>query len=359
MKKIIGLFLGILILITPSFAEFTDVTEDYWGYSAINRMEKAGILSGYYDGTFKPGNYITLGEFSVIFTKIFEIPQDNISNYFLDVPTDHWAKGYIEAVREYINPYYDSIGEALGVTDYSYLRGLPGDIEVTREAFIYAVSKIYGYSDDAYVEGEEKTLFADYQDILYPKEVVIAYKNNIIAGEKWIDGKTYIRPKRCISRAEASAIFNNLLKYENRRVTNKGEEAQLNPVFSNIIKILKTEGVTPLKNHVYDTQGVLNNSNFVFNQIEEAELNEFCKSIFENFEYEIVDRGFYSFNRGYIKVKTKGYDLLSNIEDITAITSERIQEIKSQIANREIIVTEKEETINFAKQSGEWKLIIK
>ena len=104
---------------------------------------------------------------------------------------------------------------------------------------------------------------------------------------------------------------------------------------------------------------MLNNSNFVFNQIEEAELNEFCKLIFENFEYEIVDRGFYSFNRGYIKVKTKGYDLLSNIEDITAITSERIQEIKSQIANREIIVTEKEETINFAKQSGEWKLIIK
>lgn len=359
MKKVISIILGVLILITPSLATFTDVTEDYWGYSAIDRMKKAGILSGYNDGTFKPGNYITLGEFAVIFTKIFEISQDNTSNYFLDVPTNHWAKGYIEAVREYINPYYDSIGEALGVTDYSYLRGLPGNIEVTREAFIYAVSKIYGYSDEIYTEGEEKTLFADYQDILYPKEVVIAYKNNIISGEIWIDGKTYIRPKRCISRAEASAIFNNLLKYENRRVSNKNEEAQLNPVFSNIVRILKTEGVTPLKGQVYDTQGILKNKNFVLNQTNEVELNEFCKLVFKEFDYEIIDRGFYSFNRGYIKIKMKGYDLLDNIEDLTTITSEKIQEMKSGIENREIKEIEKEETINFAKQSGEWKLIIK
>lgn len=359
MKKVISILLGVLILITPSFAVFIDVPEDYWGYNAINRMEKAGILSGYYDGTFKPGNYITLGEFAVIFTKIFEISQDNTSNYFLDVPTDHWAKGYIEAVREYINPYYDSIGEALGVTDYSYLRGLPGDIEVTREAFIYAVSRIYGYSDEFYTEGEEKTLFADYQDILYPKEVVIAYKNNIISGEIWLDGKTYIRPKRCISRAEASAIFNNLLKYDNRRVSNKNEEVQLNATFSNLVKILKNEGVTPLKQYVYDTQGVLSNKNFVFKEVSESELNEFCKLIFKNFEYEIVDRGFYSFNRGYIKVKMKGYDLLNNIEDITTITSEEILETKKQIESREIKAIEKEETINFAKQDGEWKLILK
>ena len=359
MKKVISIILGILILTTPSFATFTDVTEDYWGYLAINRMEKAGILSGYSDGTFKPGNYITLGEFAVIFTKIFEISPDNTSNYFLDVPSNHWAKGYIEAVREYINPYYDSIGEAIGITNYSYLKGLPGDIEMTREAFIYAVSKIYGYSDDIYTEGEEKNLFADYQDILYPKETVIAYKNNIISGEIWLDGKTYIRPKRCISRAEASAIFNNLLKYDNRRVTNKNEEAQLNPVFSDIVKILKTEGVTPLKNHIYDTQGVLSNTNFSIGEVEEEELNDFCKFIFESFNYEIIDRGFYSFNRAYIKIKMKGYDLLNNIEDITNITSEGISELKRQIENKEIEEVEKEEVINFAKQSGEWKLIIK
>ena len=42
------------------FANFTDVKTDHWAYSAISKMQKTGILSGYSDGTFRPENNITI-----------------------------------------------------------------------------------------------------------------------------------------------------------------------------------------------------------------------------------------------------------------------------------------------------------
>jgi len=359
MKKIGMMLLTGALLVTPSFAAFSDVDSTHWAYSAITKMEEANILSGYNDGSFKPSNNITLAEFAAIFTKIFEIPADSSSNYFIDIPTSHWAKSYVEAVREYINPLYDSVGEALGVTEYSYLKGLPGDIEMTREAFIYAVSRIYGYNEELYTLGEEKILFADYEEILYPKEVVLAYKNKVVSGEV-IDGKVYIRPNRCITRAEASAIFRNLLKYENERVNNKNENSQLNTAFGGIIKGLKAEGVESSRNFIYDTQGVLKNEAFILSEDQIISLNELFGVVLKNFKYEILENGFYSFNRGYIKVRMGCYDVLEGLlsKEDTDLNDE-VENIKKLIEKKKIKIIEKEEVFNFAKQNGEWKLILK
>lgn len=361
MKKIGMMLVAGALMITPSFAAFSDVPLEHWAYSAISKMEEVEILSGYEDGSFKPSNNITLAEFATIFTKLFEISPDNVSNYFTDIPVTHWAKGSTEAIREYINPFYDSIGEALGVTDYSYLKGLPGDIEMTREAFIYAVSRIYGYEECLYTEGEEKILFADYEELLYPKETVLAYKNKVISGEV-IDGKTYIKPKRCITRAEASAIFRNLLKYEQKRITNKNEEPQLTAAFSVLVKQLKTEGIVSAKDFIYDTQKILSSKKLVLSDSQLNALDELLDVALSKFEYEVVDKGFYSFNKGYIKVKVKCYDIIDRIKeiDIENVDVEVFaREIKNGIANREIKEIEKEEVFNFAKQDGEWKLILK
>lgn len=358
MKKICAIFAGGVILFTSCFAAFTDMDDSHWAYSAVTRMEEAEILSGYEDGSFKPSNNITLAEFATIFTKVFEIQKNNDDDYFTSIPMDHWAKGCVEAVREFINPHYDSIGEALGITDYSYLPGLPGDIEMTREAFIYAVSRIYGYSESLYKDGEEKILFADFDEILYPKEVVMAYKNKIISGEV-IDGKVYIRPNRCITRAEASSIFRNLLKYEENSVNNKNEESQLNAAFSNFVKILKTLDMESVKNCIYDTKGVLKNENFILNDSQEELINELLEISMKDFDYEVLERGFYCFNRGYIKVKINCYDIFDDIESLQNITEEEIADLKKALDKKKIKTVEREEIFNFAKLDGEWKLILK
>lgn len=361
MKKIGMMFLAGAILVTPSFAAFSDLDSSHWAYDAISKMEETEILSGYSDGSFKPSNNITLAEFATIFTKIFEIPGNFGTDYFIDVPSSHWAKGYIEAIREYINPFYDSVGEYLGVTNYSYLKSLPGDIEMTREAFIYSVSKIYGYNEELYVEGEEKLLFADYEDILFPKEVVLAYKNNVISGEV-VDGKVYINPNRCITRAEAAAIFRNLLKYDDKRVTNKNEESQLSATFSDLVKKLKSEGILASKEFIYDTQNVLKNDKFLLSDSQVLSFDELLSMVLEDFNYEVLEKGFDSFNRGYIKVKLKCYDVF---DKLTLLESEEadieviIDEIKEEIKKRKIKVADFEKTFYFAKKDGEWKLMLK
>ncbi len=43
---------------------FTDVPTDFWAYKQINRCVQDGIVSGYSDGTFKPGNPVFYGAFS-------------------------------------------------------------------------------------------------------------------------------------------------------------------------------------------------------------------------------------------------------------------------------------------------------
>lgn len=365
MKKIFGLVVAGAILMTTSFADFTDVKTDHWAYSAISKMQKTGILSGYSDGSFAPGKNITLAEFAAIFTKIFEIPQDNTTNYFTDVGNDHWAKGYLEAIRAYVNPYYDSIGEAIGVTDYSYLEGLTGDMEITRETFIYAVSRIYGYDTSSYTKGEEKKLFADYKDILFPKETVLAYKNGVISGEK-LSTETYIRPKRSITRAEASAIFNNLLKYEAKRVTNKNEAPQLKAAYSEILKRLKESGIASASTFVYDTRGILTNENFKLSESAEKALYELLLIVLSDYKYEITDAGFYHFDKGYIKINTESYDVSSYMKELMTAVSKAdedtinkiVSELKDGIENKQIKKTSREETISFHKYDGEWKLIL-
>lgn len=78
-------------------AIFPDVPFEYWAFQEIDSLNKAGILSGYPDGFFKPENPVSRAEFSKIVLLSLrlhtfkpEVPT------FSDVPSDHWAFPYIE-----------------------------------------------------------------------------------------------------------------------------------------------------------------------------------------------------------------------------------------------------------------------
>lgn len=66
MKKIIGVFLLLGMFLIPVSASFSDVSETHLYKDAINYVQEQGIVNGYSDGTFKPGNLITRGEFTKI-----------------------------------------------------------------------------------------------------------------------------------------------------------------------------------------------------------------------------------------------------------------------------------------------------
>lgn len=71
--------LGLLLALTtttigPLFAAdtpFTDVPANHWAYNQINQAVEGGIVGGYQDGTFKPGNPVSYGAFSLMLARAF------------------------------------------------------------------------------------------------------------------------------------------------------------------------------------------------------------------------------------------------------------------------------------------------
>lgn len=82
MKKFLNIRLAAVTLllamtvasIGPVFAAtspFSDVPTSHWAYEQINRCVQDDIVSGYADGTFKPGNPVSYGAFSIMLARAF------------------------------------------------------------------------------------------------------------------------------------------------------------------------------------------------------------------------------------------------------------------------------------------------
>ena len=97
-KKLIALPALIIIfsifLISPTKAAIlSDLDETAWYYDTVNSFIERGIVNGYSDGTFRPNETITYGEFYklVAISANLEITEDDRNT--------HWAQKYAKAVR--------------------------------------------------------------------------------------------------------------------------------------------------------------------------------------------------------------------------------------------------------------------
>ena len=88
-------------------ASFSDVTSAHWAANYIGYMEQFGIVRGYSDGTFRPNAPITRAEFAAICCR-FEKLTDGAAA-FTDVPASHWAAKSIAyaAKRGWVTGYAD------------------------------------------------------------------------------------------------------------------------------------------------------------------------------------------------------------------------------------------------------------
>ena len=74
MKKVLSLILAVAMLLSMATVvqavKFDDVDENYsWAESAIEELSEDGVITGYDDGTFKPGKSITRQEAITLFSK--------------------------------------------------------------------------------------------------------------------------------------------------------------------------------------------------------------------------------------------------------------------------------------------------
>lgn len=88
--------------------EFKDMAADRWSNRAVSTLYKAGIITGYPDGTFKPLEPITRAEFATIASK-FDKLEPVIESLLTDIE-NHWAQVYINSskIKGWIKGYEDN-----------------------------------------------------------------------------------------------------------------------------------------------------------------------------------------------------------------------------------------------------------
>ena len=95
MKRIITLLLALVLLAAVPVcgsAPFADVRQTDWFSSYVETARGLGIVSGYPDGTFRPDNSVTYGEFLAMAMRGKALPDPGQSGQ-----TAHWARKFYDA----------------------------------------------------------------------------------------------------------------------------------------------------------------------------------------------------------------------------------------------------------------------
>ncbi len=79
-------------------ANFSDVKTDSWYYNYVAFVSEKGIVTGYTEGDFRPGNNITRAEFTAMMQRFLELAPVE-TDYFADVVAGYWAYGSIGACK--------------------------------------------------------------------------------------------------------------------------------------------------------------------------------------------------------------------------------------------------------------------
>lgn len=88
---------------------FTDVDKNSWYYQDLKKAIKAGYISGYDDGTFKPDDSISREEVAEILRKIDNLNGDGILEFSDNDSIGKWAINAVDAVSDngFMNGYED------------------------------------------------------------------------------------------------------------------------------------------------------------------------------------------------------------------------------------------------------------
>lgn len=80
--------------------QFTDVPATHWGFSDIQFMVGKGIIKGMGEGRFAPNNTARRSEVAVMLVKALNLSAEGVQADFRDVPAGHWANSYIAAAQK-------------------------------------------------------------------------------------------------------------------------------------------------------------------------------------------------------------------------------------------------------------------
>jgi hypothetical protein len=75
---------------------YKDISK-HWARDYINTAAQKGLISGYYDGTMKPDNYVTVGEACTLVYRAFTL-KTNYSGIYDKLKQDKWYSHYVKKI---------------------------------------------------------------------------------------------------------------------------------------------------------------------------------------------------------------------------------------------------------------------
>jgi len=191
------------VLAAPKFSDM----EGHWAQEAVEKLAEMGLLQGYGDGTFRPQNPITRGQFVRLLVVAAGIPQEvKYPPTFSDVGITDPLYSYVEAAAR------------AGIVSGDGGRFLPNQF-LNREQLAVMVIKALG-EEKKEVSASVLASFSDASSISSwaLSAVARAVELGILRGR---DGR--FDPKAITTRAEAAAVIWNIWLKE------RGEEPQTGP----------------------------------------------------------------------------------------------------------------------------------
>ncbi|WP_244163104.1 Ig-like domain-containing protein [Paenibacillus pectinilyticus] len=157
----------------------------------FDQLTHTRYILGYPDKLFHPNNNLTRAELAAIVARLLNGGNTALKAEFKDVPTSHWASGYIRIATD--------SGIFNGFNDSTFRP----DIPVTREELAVVMTRFLKLD----VAQPIKPYFKDSQDRWSTSAIEALYRNGLIAGYK--DGT--FKPGNAIIRLEAVTMINSLL----------------------------------------------------------------------------------------------------------------------------------------------------
>lgn len=127
-----------------TYVYFPDVPDDAAYAEEVNYLAEIGVFTGDENGNYNPNSTITRAEFAAIVTRLLgeeNKAKTTRSSNFTDVPSSHWANGYVAVAVE------------LGlINGYGNGRYGPEDT-LTYEQAQAVLIRVIGYDEDATAAG--------------------------------------------------------------------------------------------------------------------------------------------------------------------------------------------------------------
>ena len=206
---ILLMMLILLLSVIPVSAAsgFTDVKESDWFYQSVSTVAGQGIINGYTDGTFRPNNTVTYGEF---LSMAMKATGDEIED--TRQPGDHWSVSFYNH------------GIEKGFYNASQISKSDLTKPIDRGYMAVVISGILG-DDLKLSEAETKALKKNLKDVsgALEQDIIRTYAAGIISG---YTDQTF-RPNNTLLRSHAASVIWKLVDVTQRSIPEITKEKEL------------------------------------------------------------------------------------------------------------------------------------